>query len=392
MRQHHPSTRRWATTRGRRSVTKLSIAILLLIALVLAGAAYVYVSEFENGRRWKRVAVVLDDQSIEGEFSQDILFEGVREFSSSVQLHLVDVSSQGEAGVLPFILQVSSTASYDLIVGLGEQVVSVLEDVALRFPNQKYVSVDATPMSNRTNILHVSFAMNEAAAVAGALASAVSRSGIIGVVEGFPSLQEVQVEIGIRYGANWLENKSGKTINVTALAQESSTDTIRLAVAELATRGADVVFGTTTPISQSVVESVTRLDEARGWRWGDNEPPLVFSVGLGRDFDHLGTKNPVQPAPPGTTLTSVVKRLDVGVLKALALYAQGGFRGGVLVVGLADGAVGLSTLAYSRQYLSLEAIRLAENLAEEIRIGLARLPVVEAFDMLLIEELRAKYP
>lgn len=373
----------------RRSVSRTVLAILLVIAIFLAGAAYFYVSELEEERRWRRVAVVYDPFSLAGEFSQDALLADAKQISGSLLLRLIEVGPERNAEASQLLQQISSTASYDVIVGLGERVVVLLEDVALKFPNQKYVAVDASPSENRTNVLYVLFALDEEAAVAGALAAAISKSGFIGVVGQLQNLPDLMLEIGFRYGANWLENRSGKTVQVRALGHGASTDSVRLMVEELVNGGTDVLFGTNVLVSQLVIESVRQVDETFGWRWGNNERPPIFSVGVGKDLDHLGTRNLAQPAPPGTTLTSVIKKLHVGALKALAAYVHSGFRGGVIVVGLADGGVGLSNLTYTRQYVSNETIQQIETLASDISNGVAQVPVVTREN---VEELRARYP
>jgi basic membrane protein A len=86
----------------------------------------------------------------------------------------------------------------------------------------------------------------------------------------------------------------------------------------------------------------------------------VYAIGVDVDQDALA---------PGMILTSMVKRVDVGVLKLAKLAATGKVPTGHIELGLKDGAIGLTDFKYTRNVLTPAQFKMLDTLRTAIIDG-----------------------
>jgi basic membrane protein A len=160
-------------------------------------------------------------------------------------------------------------------------------------------------------------------------------------------------EAGFRAGvaatnpkATVLVNYTGSFDNVAAGKQVGQ---------DLVTKGADVVYHAAGSDGMGVIQAVKEARAA-----GKN----VFVIGVDSDQSHLA---------PEAVLTSMLKRVDLGVYEAVRDLAQGKLEGGDVVLGLKEGGV---TYAPVRVEFpgKAEALQKVEELRTRIVAGELQVP------------------
>src|SRR5271169_2274870 len=154
--------------------------------------------------------------------SANVGFEKIKA-DLGIPVHIVESSSSDAPGWERNLTQISSSGHYDLIITGSTQISSILKKVAAQFPKQKYVIFDSTSVG--PNVTGISFAQNEGAFLAGALAGLVTKnpslfprakgSNRVGVIGGkdIPVIRDFIV--GFQQGAELVDPKIAVDIRFT---------------------------------------------------------------------------------------------------------------------------------------------------------------------------------
>ncbi|MCK5240693.1 MAG: BMP family ABC transporter substrate-binding protein, partial [Candidatus Thorarchaeota archaeon] len=97
--------------------------------------------------------------------------------------------------------------------------------------------------------------------------------------------------------------------------------------------GADIIFGAAGRAGLGVWDSAKENNATSDY-------PL-WAIGVDMPQMYLGCDDPENPAPPTVGLTSMLKRVDVGVYRAIQSVVTGTFSGGVASYNLANGGHGI---------------------------------------------------
>jgi len=222
----------------------------------------------------------------------------------------------------------------DLIVTVGFLLGDATKAGAEANKDAKFAIVDFAYDPTIPNVLGLTFATDQAGFLAGYLAAASTKTGKVGTFGGIQIPTVTVFMDGFALGVQYYNEKKGTKVEVLGwdpAAQtglftgnfESTDDGKNMGIT-LMDQGADIVMPVAGPVGLGTAAAV----KERGNAW---------IVGVDTDWTVSS------PDYKDIILTSVMKAMDVAVLDAVKMVADGKFAGGIYVGTLANGGVGLPT-------------------------------------------------
>jgi basic membrane protein A len=284
-----------------------------------------------------------------------------------------DLASRGIApvGVTPVVLQSKVPEDYEpnlqllvdqgvsLAIGVGFMLENAVETVAKRNPDSQFLLIDSPLVAadgktyTQPNVRTVMFREEQGSFLVGALAGLVTKGNKVGFVGGMEVPLIKRFEAGFRAGvaatnpkATVLVNYTGSFDNVAAGKQVGQ---------DLVNKGADVVYHAAGSDGLGVIQAVK---EARA------AGKSAFVIGVDSDQSHLA---------PEAVLTSMLKRVDLGVYEAVRDLSQGKLQGGDMVLGLKEGGVSYAPVRVEFPGKA-EALQKVEELRAKIVNGELQVP------------------
>lgn len=355
------------------------------------------------------------DQTGPGDLSfNDMARAGVFEAAEAFGLDVKETTAASEASFLPDLLALARSGECALIIGVGFLLFDALPEAARQAPQQKFAFVDG-PSFGLPNVLGLLFREQESGAPIGALAALTAvafDAPAVGIIAGMEIPPVWRYEAGYRFGVHWAldwyEERFGAEKSVKILSTyvgrfDDPAGGKTASEAQLAA-GANSLFGIAGLTHLGAFDAVEEAGRAAG---RDIGPPFAFGADASQEY----TK-------PGFVLASGRKRVDVATFTAVQQVVEGTFAGGDLVLTIAEGAHGLSTVKDIVTFIDLAvaAGQLSEDQKDEvlakileardsvpyyvweavfelqaaIRAGAVTLPEADTPDQ--IAEVRAKYP
>ncbi len=354
----------------RSAVSTTVVAIIIIVLVVIGGGAYYYYTTTTSGPQ-KTIGVVFD---VGGR--GDLSFNDMAALGAdNVATQLLGCSSSNVAPCEQFLTSSNSNdyvtnlqklASQAnppvLIVAVGFLMTDAVNSTARQYPNQNFAIIDGF-VPGLPNVLSIQFRTDQGAAVAGALAAyATSCYGgsKVGLVLGIEIPVLWTFEIGYKWGVSWAYNYSqthGTALNSNLQTTATSHPVIykytgtfsdpaqgQAAATAQFNQGAVVSYNVAGSTGNGIFTAAQNLAPA-GATMG---PP--FGVGVDSDQDWVA---------PGFVLASQMKRVDTAVFQSFQLADNGSFRsvvsknGGVLTLGMASGAVAISTVDDVKTFLQI---------------------------------------
>jgi basic membrane lipoprotein Med (substrate-binding protein (PBP1-ABC) superfamily)/DNA-binding SARP family transcriptional activator len=249
------------------------------------------------------------------------------------------------------------------LVILGFDTLSVLTpEIVAAHPGTTFVMFDS-PADPVPGVASFSFAVHEGAFLVGAAAALESESGIVGFLGGHQNPQIEAFRAGFEAGARAVDpDVEVLAAFVSASSNRGFVDPgrARVVATSLYERGADVVFHAAGGSGYGVFEAADEQSSAQGRH--------LWAIGVDSD-QYLELPETLREH----TLTSMVKRFDLGVSETIRAYLDGELTATHRVLTLADGAVGYAT---SGGHLSDATIERLETLSAEIADGRRTVPHV----------------
>lgn len=241
---------------------------------------------------------------------------------------------------------------FDIVIAGTWEMTGFMAELAPDYPETKFIIFDDAPdfsAGNLGNILAINYRVSTAAYLAGYAAAKVSQTGKIGEIFGVEGATILEFAVGFEQGAK----AANPNVEVTRAVAGTFTDPAKgkeLALAQFA-QGVDVVF----PIAGGT--GIGALQAAR------DEGKLAVGV----DSDQALIFEATDPAQADVIFTSVEKKVGDSLYTALEQTLDGTAPyGSNLLLGLAEGAVGIAKNAYYEKLVPAE-VR-AEVDAEEAKI------------------------
>jgi basic membrane protein A len=214
-----------------------------------------------------------------------------------------------------------ATEKFDTIIAIGYPVAPAVQTVARRFEDAHFALIDAVAV--QPNIESLTFAEQDGAFLAGALAALVSKTHRIAFIGGadVPLLQ--RSEAGFIAGAREVDPRVRVTTRYLSSFQDAAP--AQALAGGLLAQGSDIVFVIAGPAGRGVFAAV-------------RAHPHAYAIGADADQSALA---------PGQVLASVVKRIDSAVLRVCRETVAGKSESGRRVLGLADDGIDVVDLAAS---------------------------------------------
>ncbi len=297
-------------------------------------------------------AVMVTDVAGLGDRSfNDAAWEGVAKAKKDLGIEIGVLQSAEQADYISNL----NLAAQDgqAILAMGFYLADAVTRVAPLYPRHNFIFIDGCIQA--PNVSSYLYKSEEGAYLAGILAASVTSTGVVGVVEGDEIPPVKAFEAGFRAGVSAANSALGKKVKVlTASAGDFNNPSKGKSLAQsLAGQKADVIFQIAGNTGLGVFE------------WLKNTPGKVYAIGSDMDQDGI---------VPGRVLTSVVKRTSVAAYQAVKSAKEGKFRPGCNKIGLAEGAIDITELKYTKQLVPLQAVKLIENARKMIISGQLRVP------------------
>ncbi len=255
-------------------------------------------------------------------------------------------------------LQLLVDQGADLTVGVGFMLENAVETVAKENPKAKFLLIDSPILDSKgtpqalPNVRTIVFREEEGSFLVGALAGLVAKDkvGFVGGME-IPLIKKF--EAGFRAGVKTTNPKAQVLVQYTGTFDNVAHG--KQVAQDLVAKGCEVVFHAAGSDGNGAIQAVKEAHEA-GKR--------VFAVGVDSDQSHLA---------PSAMLTSMVKRVDLAVWRAVSDLQAGRFTAGDVVLGLKEGGVGLApvTVAFEGKDAALAQV---EALKQRVIAGELKVP------------------
>ncbi|MCJ9427689.1 BMP family lipoprotein [Kordiimonas marina] len=219
----------------------------------------------------------------------------------------------------------------DLIVAVGVGYAVAVRNVAKEFPNVKFTVVDA--IVDLPNVQSITFKENEGSFLVGMIAAMKTKTNSIGFIGGMDIPLIRRFERGYKQGADYVRKDLTFTENYVGTTPSAWNDPIK--AAELAksqyARGVDIIFSAAGPSGLGVIQAAKDAGK--------------FAIGVDSNQNYVA---------PGTVLTSMMKRVDLAVHRALAQAKDGTWKPGHTVMDLKDGGVDYALDKYNASLITPE--------------------------------------
>ena len=222
-------------------------------------------------------------------------------------------------------LQTLVDEGVSLAIGVGFMLENAVETVAKRNPDAKFLLIDSPLVGadgkpyTLPNVRTVTFREEQGSFLVGALAGLASKNNKVGFVGGMEVPLIKKFEAGFRAGVAAVNPKATVLVNYTGSFDNVSAG--KQVGQDLVNKGADVVYHAAGSDGLGVIQAVKEARAA-------GKP--VFVIGVDSDQSHVA---------PEAVLTSMIKRVDLGVYEAVRDLSQGKLEGGDVTLGLREGGV-----------------------------------------------------
>jgi basic membrane protein A len=280
----------------------------------------------------------------------------IRELGARVRYIEPGEGTDREAG-----LRLLAAEGLDLVIGVGFIFSDDLLQLANEYPNVRFAGIDfAPPVDSAGNMIQppanlaaLRFREEEGSFLVGALAALVGNSKRLGFIGGmdFPLIHKFEAGFKAGVSAVCLDCQVvAQYAGVTPEAFRNPGRGQELALSQYQS-GVNVIFHASGSTGLGVFEAARR----RG------------KLAIGVDSDQ-------QAEAPGFILTSMVKRVDEAVFKAVKSVKEGTFQGGIFQLGLAEQGVDYVYDEHNRSMIPDSVRTRVEALRADIIAGRIKVP------------------
>lgn len=245
-------------------------------------------------------------------------------------------------------MTVLANKEFDEIFAIGFLMAEDVNEVADRYPKRHLTIIDA--VVDRPNVTSVTFREEQGSFLAGALAAMTTKTKTIAFLGGMDIPLLRKFEAGYAAGARQID--PAVKILVKYVGSFDDVAAGKELGGVLYDQGADIVY---VAAGKAGLGAIEQAKDRSG----------VYAIGVDSDQDGLA---------PGKILTSVVKRVDVGVFRICADAAAHRPRPRALVLGLKEGGVSLTDFRYTRAVVTPQKIATLDALRAKIVAGTLLVP------------------
>ncbi len=298
-------------------------ALTLALSVLLLGGCSHAKSVAEGGQA--RLGMVTDVGGLGDRSFNDSAASGLNEAKTTLHADVAILQSKSAADYQPN-LTVLSNKEYDLIFAIGFLMAKDVNEVAARFPLRHFAIIDA--VVDQPNVASVTFKEEDGSFLAGAAAAMASKTHQIAFLGGIDIPLLRKFEVGFTAGAREIDPQIKVAVKYVGSFDDAAAGKELSGV--LFDQGADVVFVAAGKAGIGAIEQVKMR-------------PSGYIIGVDSDQDALA---------PGRVLTSMIKRVDVGVYRLAQQAVAQKLPSGHLVLGLKESGVGLSPFTYTKSVMT----------------------------------------
>ncbi len=278
---------------------------------------------------------------------------------TSLDVNPVIVESKANEDYVPNLTKMAKDEACDLVIAVGFMLTQAVQEVAVQFPDTKFMLIDGTitdenfaPLSPYpANVASYLFKEHEGSFLVGALAAQMTKLNVLGFVGGMEIGLIKKFETGYKAGIMTL-NPTAKVL-VGYTGNFTSADDGKKQAETQFGGGADIVYHAAGACGIGVIQAAK--DKGDGF----------FAIGVDSDQDYMA---------PGRVLTSMIKHVDLAVYLSCKSVVDGTYVGGIIELGVKEGGVGYSPLTYTKDIIPAEALAKVESLKAMIASGALVVP------------------
>ncbi len=317
-------------------------AALLALALVPLGAAAAGCAPHAAASGAARIGMVTDVGGLGDRSFNDSAYAGLVRAHDVLHADTTVLQSKSAADY-QINLTVLANKEYDEIFAIGFLMAHDVGEVSERYPQHHFSIIDA--VVDEPNVTAVTFKEEEGSFLAGALAAMTTKTKTIAFLGGIDIPLLRKFEAGYTAGAHQID----PSVNVAVKYVGSFDDVAsgKELAGVLFAQGTDIIYAAAGKAGLGAIDQVKTRDGA-------------YVIGVDSDQDAL---------VPGKILTSMVKRVDVGVFRVSEAAVAHRPRPKHLTLGLKDGGVGLTDFKYTKNVVTPQKIAVLDRLKAAIIAG-----------------------
>ena len=317
----------------------LAMALALVLALSMSAVAFA-----EN--KTVKVGVVTDVGGVYDKSFNQTTWEGLEALAAENSAFEVNyLESKAESDYATNI-ETFVDEDYDLIICVGYMLANACREAAETYPDQKFAIIDDNTNEDLPNVACLMFSQQQASYLVGIVAGMMTKSNVVGYVQGMYSDSMNLFDIGYIAGV--------KSVNPDAEVLQYNANTFAdptigsAAATDMITKGADVIYHAAGGTGSGVIEACATNK--------------VWAIGVDTDQS---------PLAPDYVVTSAMKRVDIAAQDISLAVLNDTFQAGTHVYDLANGGV---DIAPTRTLLSDEIVAAVEAAKAEIIAGTVVVP------------------
>lgn len=313
------------------------------------------------------IAMITDEGGVDDRSFNQSAWEGMVDWATNNGLSgdrgdgIQYYQSNDSAEFIPNLNQANADG-YDIIYGIGFMLLDSVNDVADQNPEQHFGIVD--DISDRDNVVSLTFRDHEAAFLAGVAAAQTTETGRVGFIGGIASPVIDRFETGFIAGVAYVD----EDIVVDPQYAESFSDAGvgQQIAAGMFANGADVIYHAAGAVGNGV------FTEARN-RLESDPDEQIWVIGVDRDQEEEGNWGDLEDEDSeggNFTLTSTLKGVGSSIEMSANQTIEDGFPGGeTIAYGLEEEGVDVT-----RGNMSDEAWEAVEEARQGILDGSIEVP------------------
>ena len=313
-------------------------------------------AEADNGR--KKIGLVFDVGGRGDKSFNDSAYNGLERARKELNIDYTYIEP-GEGADKESALRQIASGKEGLIFGTGFLFTDDINNVSVDFPNKMFACVDYALNPSKPvppNVVALKFREQEGSFLVGAIAGLVTKTNAVGFVGGMDIPLIHKFELGYIAGVHAV-NPNCKVLigyaGVTGDAFKNPAKGKELALSQI-DQGADIIFH---------ASGSTGLG--------------VFEAARERNIKAIGVDSDQYQEAPGYILTSMVKKVDVGVVETVRAYLAGQLKGGVVELGLEKDGVGYVYDEHNKDLIPAAVIKRVEDLKQQIIRGEIKVPYLK---------------
>jgi len=273
----------------------------------------------------KKVGLVFDIGGKDDKSFNESAFNGLEAAKKSMGVETKTLEPAADGANREDLLRELADDGYGLVIGVGFNFFDPINAVSKDYPDTDFAIVDSVVEAD--NVSSITFAEEQGSYLVGAIAAQSTKSNQVGFVGGVETDLIKKFQAGFEAGVAEV-NKDAK-VDVKYITPDGDFSGFndpakgKTIAAGLYDAGADVIFHAAGGSGSGVFTAATEADR--------------LAIGVDSDqYYQVDAKE--QPC----ILSSMLKRVDVGVYDTISNYAGDKFKGGVQVFDLANGGIDYS--------------------------------------------------